>query len=275
MLEVHPTNDPAEVLGLAGGFLASRPVEHNLVLSLLTDRVARGTAGHYWWLTDSSAVVGVGFQSPTSFSATITPMARDHVDALVERIDVTLPGVIAEAATAAAFAGAWTQRHAIAARPVEAGRLHRLHRARHVGDAPGRRRAATEADLGLIEQWLDGFTADTGPSPELAAVAARGYVEDRTAWLWEDDGPACLVRVSPVVAGVARVGPVYTPPARRGRGYATTCVAELSRSIEADTNLAILHTQLENPSANAMYRRIGYRPVLEMLRYEFVPRVVS
>jgi predicted GNAT family acetyltransferase len=72
----------------------------------------------------------------------------------------------------------------------------------------------------------------------------------------------------PATGGVVRIGPVYTPPDRRARGYATACVEALSRSIVDAGDTAILYTQLANPTSNGIYRRIGYEPVLEVLRYE-------
>jgi predicted GNAT family acetyltransferase len=45
-------------------------------------------------------------------------------------------------------------------------------------------------------------------------------------------------------------------------------VEALSRSIVDAGDTAILYTQLANPTSNGIYRRIGYEPVLEVLRYE-------
>jgi predicted GNAT family acetyltransferase len=66
---------------------------------------------------------------------------------------------------------------------------------------------------------------------------------------------------------------VYTPPEHRGRGYASACVAALSAHVLAtDADTCILFTQLANPTSNAIYRAIGYEPVMEVTRYGFGPR---
>ena len=66
-------------------------------------------------------------------------------------------------------------------------------------------------------------------------------------------------------AGVTRVQHVYTPPERRGAGYATACVEHMSREL-ADRGLrCVLYTDLRNPTSNAIYRRIGYEAVAEVL----------
>jgi uncharacterized protein len=70
-----------------------------------------------------------------------------------------------------------------------------------------------------------------------------------------------------------RIGPVYTPPESRGRGYASTLVAEQSRTLlDAGRAFCFLYTDLDNPTSNALYRRIGYRMIAEAGEVRFDPR---
>lgn len=271
MIKVRTTDDPAEVLREAGAFLLSRPVEHNVILSILHSRLTHPDAGRYWWLVADGEVAAVAMHTPSSFSATATPMGPQLVRALVAATDPPLPGFIGEAATAAAYAGAWAQRHRVPVVPTDGERLFRLDGAREVGKAPGALQAASPADRSVLIEWLDGFGADTGHAPDDSAVVIDRYLDEGSAWLWVDEGPVAMARAAPVVGGVARIGPVYTPPERRGTGYATTCVEHLSRRIEEGGHVAVLYTQLTNPTSNAIYARIGYEPVLEVLRYQFEP----
>jgi predicted GNAT family acetyltransferase len=82
----------------------------------------------------------------------------------------------------------------------------------------------------------------------------------RGAYLWETEhGPVALVVHSPEVAGTRRIGPVYTPPALRGRGYATVATAELSQLLlNAGAERCMLFTDLANPTSNKIYASIGY-----------------
>lgn len=65
--------------------------------------------------------------------------------------------------------------------------------------------------------------------------------------------------------GVARVGSVYTPRERRGRGYASTGVAEVSRIVLAQGARACLFTDQANPTSHTIYAALGYRPVVDMV----------
>jgi predicted GNAT family acetyltransferase len=62
---------------------------------------------------------------------------------------------------------------------------------------------------------------------------------------------------------------VYTPPEHRGRGYAQACVGELSRQMRAEGQRCMLFADLGNPVSNSIYRRLGYRAVVELLKYRF------
>ena len=66
-----------------------------------------------------------------------------------------------------------------------------------------------------------------------------------------------------------RVGYVYTPPPARRRGYATALVADLSAEVLASGRRStFLYTDLANPTSNAIYARIGYEPVCDVIDVE-------
>jgi uncharacterized protein len=271
-VEVVLSEDPRWALTEAGVFLASDPVLHNLILTLLQERLAYPEPGRYWMAKDGDIVVGVAFQSPLDFAATLTPMRPEVVAAVVDAIveaGVTLPGVIGEAATAARFAGQWTERRGSAAFPVEGQRIYEFARMPEREVIGGHFRKASANDRDLVVAWMRGFYVDVGQE-------ARGHepvVERRLAagqfWLWEAGEPVSMAANSKPVEGVLGVQAVYTPPDRRNRGYAGACVGDLSRRMRNEGYRCILYTDLGNPTSNSVYRRIGYSAVAEALRYRF------
>lgn len=267
------TADPEEVLERAGSFLQGDPLRHNVILSLLEARAAHPEPGRYWVAQVDGGVSGVVLQSPTHFMATVTPMAREVVTAVVDAIvddGVDLPGVNGEAATAARFAGHWTERTRSAAHPVQG---HRIYEVEHVVPAArttGQLRPATSTDRDLLVTWFEDFEVEAATS---RAHAASNVVDRRLRaghlWIWDDDGAAAMVGLSDPVAGVVRVDRVYTPPPRRRRGYASGMVAAVSSSVRAQGQRCILYTDLGNASSNSIYRAIGYRAIDESLHYDF------
>ena len=98
----------------------------------------------------------------------------------------------------------------------------------------------------------------------------------RTLYLWEDgeDGEGGQV-VSLAGAGSqtptgVRIGPVYTPPEARNRGYASALVAAVSQTqLDAGRAFCFLFTNLANPTANHIYQTIGYEPIRDVDAWRF------
>ena len=110
------------------------------------------------------------------------------------------------------------------------------------------------------------------PLGDSESVVARPLAAGQL-WVWDDDATVSMCGLSAPVAGVARVGPVFTPPERRGHGYASAMVATVSADVLAAGHRCILYTDLDNPTSNSIYRKIGYQAVAEGLAYEFRSRV--
>jgi predicted GNAT family acetyltransferase len=63
-------------------------------------------------------------------------------------------------------------------------------------------------------------------------------------------------------AGQARIGPVYTPPELRGRGFGGAATAAVTRAaLDDGAEGVVLFTDLANPTSNTLYQRLGYRPI--------------
>ena len=78
--------------------------------------------------------------------------------------------------------------------------------------------------------------------------------------VWQDGQPVSMLAVNREVAGVVRVGAVYTPPPYRRRGYAGSAVAAASRrALAHGANRCMLYTDLDNPTSNKIYAEVGYR----------------
>jgi predicted GNAT family acetyltransferase len=85
--------------------------------------------------------------------------------------------------------------------------------------------------------------------------------------LWVADGEpvsfACARRASP---GCTRIGPVYTPPGLRGRGYAGAVVtATAARARGAGAEEVLLFSDVANHTAGELYARLGFEPVTDVV----------
>lgn len=272
-IKIAYSDDPATVLSSAGEFLAAQPVLHNLILTLLEIRVAQREPGRYWVATEGGKTVGVVLQSPLTFAATLTPMEPGVIVAMVNAIaeaNVTLPGVNGEAATAASFAGQWSERCKSAATPFQGNRIYELLEAGEALDIRGKVRQAAPKDRGLMIQWTRAFQTEVGEDASDAELRVDRELAAGQIWLWDVDGETMSMAVNrKPVERVARVAGVYTPSGKRRHGYAEACVHGLSNQLRQAGYRCMLYTDLANPTSNSIYRRIGYRAVGEALRYRF------
>ncbi|MFJ8881900.1 GNAT family N-acetyltransferase [Streptomyces sp. NPDC102402] len=268
------TDDVDAFLEAAGAFLAARPAENTLLLTV-TATLRDSGPGAYgpeppvlgWWRGADGEVAGALVRTPP-FVPILGTAAAEAVEALAHALP--LPGVNADRDTARALAARWP-RH----RVDEEHRLYRLGTLVPPSPAPaGGPRAATTADRTVLVEWLKAFGRETGQSGD----RAEPIVDERTAHggltLWETDGvPVSMAGVSRRIAGMVRVASVYTPPEHRGRGYAAAVTAEASRvAREGGAREVLLFTDLANPTSNGVYRRIGYEAVSDRLLITAEPR---
>ncbi len=270
-ISVERSDDAATVLEGAGGFLASRPVLHNLILSLLHARVSHPEPGRSWVAWEGSEVVGVAFQSPFDFPLLLTPMPDAALTAVVLALaeeDVAVGAITADAATAARFAGEWTERRCAGATPFNGGRIYELDDLRPPPPSPGHLRPVLEDEGEMAVKWMRAFEDETGERGMPAEEVKRRVTAGRL-WFWDDGGPVALSGNAPPVQGIVRIGPVFTPGDLRRRGYGSSCVAALSRHFLGQGYRCTLFTDLANPVSNSIYRKMGYTAVGEILRYRF------
>jgi GNAT superfamily N-acetyltransferase len=272
MSDVDVVDDAGTALAEAGAFLRSDPVQNNLVLTLLDARVAHPEPGRYAWVLGGGKVVGAAFQSPLAFQAVITAVPRPAIDTFVDRLADAwpdVPAVFGPVDTVARFAGRWAEALKVGATPVEGQRLYALGSLDAPTGVPGQLRSATDDDAELILTWVQGFEGDTGSSVATVETVRRRIGAGRI-WIWEDRASVAMATYTPALAGVSRVGLVYTAPEHRRHGYGAACTAAFTRrALDAGAERCVLYTQLANPQSNAIYRRLGYQPVSEHLRYQF------
>ncbi len=223
---------------------------------------------------DDGAVCGCAYRTPpyklgvTQVPAEAMPLLVDDVAEVYE----TIPAILGPEGEAIQFADLWTQR--VGGR-WELGMRQRVHALGQVippnEPAPGTLREARTADLSLVVDWSAGFIRDTGVDGGQSRALAKRLVDQRNMYLWEDDQIRSMASVSGKTQRGIRVGYVYTPPEFRGRGYATTAVAALSQlMLDRGRRFCFLYTDLANPTSNAIYRRIGYETVCDVVDVNFL-----
>jgi predicted GNAT family acetyltransferase len=251
--------------------LLSSPAEHTIALTVLERvRSGRGWSDEpmvFGWFEDGGEVRGAVFRTPPFelLLAVVPEEATAELVAALRAEGASVPGVNGDVAGVDRFADAWTAATGERGTTTLALDLYELGTLRHPESPPtGRARAADDADLEIAVRWYTAFQEEIPtPSTDVSSLVREG-LDDRRLWLWEDgDGvPVSLAARTGAVAGVARIAPVYTPPECRRHGYATAVTAACTAdALARDAERVVLYTDLADPSTNAMYQRIGFRPI--------------
>lgn len=274
--------DPEDFLERAAVVLADE-ARHNLIRGIVRTLVRSPETypnSRLYLVTDGSETLAA--------AAVTLPNRLIVADALVDEAvaplaafvaaETDLPGAVGNRPTIDRFIREWqsiTGREAIL--EMTQG-VFQVRNVKPIPSPPGSPRVATASDRDLVELWIADFSAEALPNEPRDEERLRKAIAHTldgegpgAFWIWENDGEAVSLsgHGNPTGNGI-RIGPVYTPVARRGNGYASALVAAESQwLLDGGYRFCFLYADLGNPTSNAIYERIGYRQVAEAASYGF------
>ena len=251
--------------------LVEDEVRHSVplgVLATIERDPGRYAEHHLWLVADGGAVVACALMTPP-FRLLVMGRAAgfDELVAAVCSDGIQVPGANGFVPEVEQFAARWSQATGASTELAMSMRMYSTDAVIPAADAPGLMRPALESDRPLLAAWGHAFAVETGLARSEGAEEVVRSITGRSGTqpgivLWEVDGvPVALAGGTESSPGIARVGPVYTPPDHRRRGYATSLVAAwTSQLLGGGMRRCVLFTDLANPTSNSIYQTVGYRP---------------
>lgn len=262
--------------------LAADEARHNLAFGILSTACAHPDVYpelRAWVVRERDRIVGAALRTPPHNLVVARPAESGAIDALAAAIPDELPGVVAAVPEVDAFAAAWCARHGLTAVPVFDQRIYVLRSVVPPAPTAGTLRLAGPSDRPLVLSWFRAFadevlhSGDDDDGSRLErSVDARLESSEAGIALWEVAGHAVSLAGfgGPTPSGI-RIGPVYTPPEHRRRGYGTAVTAAVSQLLlDRGHRFCFLYTDRANPTSNAIYVRIGYEAVCDSREIAFV-----
>jgi predicted GNAT family acetyltransferase len=283
-VEVARLDDAAAFLEEAAPLLLADEARHNLILGL-AGNAREGVYDEFrlWLVRDGGEPVAAALQTPPYNLVLARPQSRTALAALVQALTTEgLPGVVGSVPEVEEFADAWSGEAGVPARTNMRQGVYSLEQVRPLPRVSGSARVATGDDREVALRWWIAFADEVLHEGTPGHDRADANIDHRLSsasagmLLWEDQGePVSIAGWGGPTPNGIRIGPVYTPPELRGRGYATALTAELSqrlldgRLFAGGRRFCFLYTDLANPTSNAIYERIGYRRVAESAEIVF------
>jgi RimJ/RimL family protein N-acetyltransferase len=225
-------------------------------------------------------IVGVGTVSP-GFNLLLSHIERDEaIAALVAssvRRGIDVPGVMGPGDAALGFAEHWGR---LTGGSFSPGMTHRILAATSVRvptGVPGTWRQMTTADHPKLIDWFANFGVEVDHAPPQsveryadAMLSRLGQHGGGLIWLDELGNPVSIACYKAPTATGIRIGPVYTPPERRRRGYAGAVTAATTQlMLDRGFTFVCLYTNAANLTSNHVYEAIGYEFVSHSMQYRF------
>lgn len=152
-------------------------------------------------------------------------------------------------------------------------RLYELKKVNNIILSSGFIRPAEQKDTEIIADWIGQFHEETHTERGSSSLieAAERRIKDGSAFVWEDKKIVSMTLKTRPTNRYVSVSGVLTPKEYRRRGYASSLVYSLSKSLlESGYEGCTLFTDLSNPTSNKIYQDIGYNPVCDFDKYKFI-----
>jgi predicted GNAT family acetyltransferase len=286
-MELTRYNSIQDFYTQAAPFLLQREAEHNLILGLchvLTRNPERIQQPPYLaTVQHDGRIIADAFMAPPNnmiISHTTSAGAIPLIAADAHTTYKTLPSVVSSTPFSEQFAQEWQR---IASQPYHLGmaqRIFQLEWVRPVTGVPGHLRPATEEDRPLLRRWLADFNqealGETDTSRLEPLIDRLLRYDTQGIYIWDDGQPVSIAGFTrPTPNGIC-IAAVYTPPALRGKGFASACTAALSQLLlDQGRKFCCLYTDLANPTSNHIYQAIGYQPVCDSAMYNFADPIIQ
>jgi predicted GNAT family acetyltransferase len=236
----------------------------------------------WWWVIEDADGAVRGMMMRTApHKLVLSPMPREAVQLAVAAVadaDPEIPGVSGSTELAESFLAQFITRsnRALQTRIEHHLLVYVLGSLRPAPPSTGSWRSGQLRDFELLLTWWTGFADDTDIERHGLEEGLRASLVGGRIHLWMNaDRPVCAVAHSTVLdvpsGQVARIGPVYTPPEERRNGYAGQLTAAVSSKLLKQGIGLMLFTDATNPTANAVYTRLGYERVDELVECVLEP----
>ena len=187
-----------------------------------------------------------------------------------------IPGVMTEKNLAECFAEKYAAEKTLSIKTTMSQRIYELMAVNPEIEKIGVVRLLDNRDMHFFPYWFEAFHAGNHYGKTEMAIPEDDelyhyQLSKKKLYVLEDNGiPVSMAGYTRVMQTAMGVAFVYTPPYFRGRGYATSCVAQISQlALEEGFSKCVLYTDLENPTSNSIYQKIGYVPVCDSVMLEF------
>ena len=286
-MEAKFYTDINEFYDLAYSFLLKKEVENGLLLSILNS--LKKNIQRYgeempllFALKEEGDVKLISLRTPPHDLIISYIDDLNNIEILVEELlkqQEKLPGVLSFKEAADKFTKLWCEVNSLEPQLLRKERIYKLEEVSKETLGERQFSVATKPYQSTVLKWArEMFTealieiTEEELNRNLYNFKAKFEKDNSQIYLlFDNNKPVSMARKAGKTPNGNAVNLVYTPSPLRRRGYATECVAKLSKLLlEEGNKYCFLFTDLSNPTSNNIYLKVGYHPVIDENHYKFI-----
>jgi hypothetical protein len=248
--------------------LLSNESFYNLKLglaSLIKDNKLEASEQLYFGVFQGDKLIGCALRTNFDKPMALTQIPYVALEQLVNFLankNIALAGVVGEIETSTNFKEIWTSKNLLKFKiNIHLG----VYEANSITppNVNGSLIQGTENEYATIFEFVKGFSEDCFPDREhknedIQKICER-HIKNRSLYLLKDN-MGMIVSMAANTRGSLNGGTVslvYTPKHLRGHGYGSLVTALVTEKILTEKKFANLFTDLQNPTSNSIYQKIG------------------
>jgi len=176
---------------------------------------------------------------------------------------ISLPGIVGPAELVLTLCQQLTEKHSWNYKIRFKQLIYQLTHVKYSPNIDGKLTKAKSDQIDKIAKWMNDFSKEAlqEDDSKQAYRVAEKKITNGEVYLWQKDTAVSMASTArPTINGIT-VNYVFTPPRFRGKGYGTKVVAALSTHLlNQGYKFCTLFTDMDYPTSNKIYTKIGYEP---------------
>lgn len=259
---------------------------HSLILGLagnIRDQKLETTDPLFFSIRDDeNRSIAAALRSNIDKPFVITEMPKAAVELLIKDLyksEAHIKAVVGEEETATYFKDKWIEMFDLDFKVTIHLGVYECFKIIRPPSLTGELIAAGPEHKDILREYVKGFYQDCFPADpiidENIEKVMNRHLENKGVYFLKtpDNRLVSMAANSRSTLNGGTISLVYTPPALRGKGHASSVVALLSEKIISDGKMFVgLFTDLTNPTSNSIYQKIGYVKIGQNINYDFIDK---
>ncbi|MDP5273592.1 GNAT family N-acetyltransferase [Chengkuizengella axinellae] len=280
-MKLHYSNDPNEYFNIVAPYLEKDEVINNLPLGILYSIINNtriyDTKPFLSYIEEKGKPIFVMLRTPPHPLIIYGTEEHDQeaIDIAVNDLHmkgISIPKVIGPISLVEQFTEKYCELFNQSLKVDMHQKIYKLTEVNSIKRSEGKLRLAKIGEKMLLASWLQHFAEVTGTGEvtlEEANKIVGEFITNKTLYVWEvNEEIVSIANKTRATKNGIVINFVYTPKHHSKKGFATSCVTELSQLLlNEGYSFCSLYTDLENPTSNSIYVKIGYQPVADSIVY--------